>query len=323
LHTELDDIRAAFEHHIAFYGHVLHADRVDPEEARPDPGADAAADHPVNAPVVVPVDIPAEIPVKIPVDIVAKTATEPVAEPAPKPVSAPGAAAPAELRPASRPQPQPAPSSSGNAPSNKPTMYERITALIPPDSPLHGMKTLKEVEDYVANTHLIDLDKTRLNPVFGVGNPNADLLVIGEAPGADEDKKGEPFVGRAGQLLTQILEAIGFNRPDVYIANILKSRPPNNRDPLPEEIRAHMPILQKQIELIKPKVILCVGRTSGTSLLGTPSALKDMRSIFHDYHGIPVLVTYHPAALLRNPNWKRPTWEDVQLLRRKYDELTA
>jgi len=202
-------------------------------------------------------------------------------------------------------------------------MYDRITALIPADSPLHKMKTLEEVADYVANTQLIDLDASRLNPVFGVGNPNADLLVIGEAPGADEDKQGEPFVGRAGKLLTQILEAIGFHRPDVYIANILKSRPPNNREPLADEIRAHLPILHKQIELIKPKVILCVGRTSGTSLLGIQSSLKDMRSTFHDYHGIPVLVTYHPAALLRNPNWKRPTWEDVQLLRSKYDELTA
>ncbi|MDA1028480.1 MAG: uracil-DNA glycosylase [Bacteroidetes bacterium] len=204
-----------------------------------------------------------------------------------------------------------------------PDIYERIEALIPSDSPMHSMTTLQEVADYVANTHLIELDKTRLNPVFGVGNPNADLLVIGEAPGADEDKKGEPFVGSAGQLLTQILSAIGFERSDVYIANILKSRSPGNRDPLPEELKAHIPILHKQIALIKPKLILCVGRTSGTSLLDIDSSLKDMRGIFHDYYGIPVLVTYHPADLLQNPNWKRPTWEDVQLLRNKYDALTA
>lgn len=202
-------------------------------------------------------------------------------------------------------------------------MYDRIAALIPSDSPMHSMTTLQEVSDYVANTHLIELDKTRLNPVFGVGNPDANLLVIGEAPGADEDKKGEPFVGRAGQLLTQILGAIGFERGDVYIANILKSRPPGNREPLADEVKAHIPILHKQIVLIKPKLILCVGRTSGTSLLGMDASLKDMRGIFHDYYGIPVLVTYHPAALLRNPNWKRPTWEDVQLLRNKYDALTA
>jgi len=202
-------------------------------------------------------------------------------------------------------------------------IYEQIAELIPADSPLRGFSTLEEVQDWVANTELIELDRTRINPVFGVGNPNADLLVIGEAPGADEDQKGEPFVGRAGQLLTKILEAIGFARSDVYIANILKSRPPNNRDPLAEEVAAHLPILHKQISLIKPKLILCVGKTAGTSLLGLKSSLKDMRGTFHDYHGIEVMVTFHPAALLRNPNWKRPTWEDVQLLRTRYDELTA
>lgn len=201
--------------------------------------------------------------------------------------------------------------------------YARIAALIPADSPLHAMSSLEEVSAWVAGTELIDLDRTRKNPVFGVGHAEADLMVIGEAPGADEDEQGEPFVGRAGKLLTDILGAIGFERSDVYIANILKSRPPNNRDPLPDEVAAHIPILHKQIALIQPRLILCVGRTSGTSLLGRDSSLKDMRGIFHDYHGIEVMVTYHPAALLRNPNWKRPTWEDVQLLRRRYDELTA
>lgn len=202
-------------------------------------------------------------------------------------------------------------------------VYARIAGLIPEDSPLLAFATLDEVRAWVAATELIELDATRINPVFGVGNPQADLMVIGEAPGADEDKQGEPFVGRAGQLLTNILNAIGFERSDVYIANILKSRPPNNRDPKPDEIRAHIPILHKQIALIQPKLILCVGRTSGTSLLGMDSSLKDMRGTFHDYHGIPVMVTYHPAALLRNPNWKRPTWDDVQVLRKRYDELTA
>lgn len=199
--------------------------------------------------------------------------------------------------------------------------FARIEQLIPAESPLHRLKTLEETEQFVSGTVLIPLDETRTNPVFGVGNPKADLLVIGEAPGADEDKKGEPFVGRAGQLLTKILQAIGFEREDVYIANILKSRPPNNRDPLPGEIEAHIPVLYKQISLIQPKLILCVGKTAGTSLLGTKSSLAQMRSTFHDYHGLPVLVTYHPAALLRNPNWKRPTWDDVQLLRARYDEL--
>ena len=202
-----------------------------------------------------------------------------------------------------------------------PSPYTRIERLIPTESPLNRLSTLEEVASFVAATVLTPLDETRTNPVFGVGNSNADLLVIGEAPGADEDKQGEPFVGRAGQLLTKILQAIGFERNDVYIANILKSRPPNNRDPLPEEIEAHLPILHKQIALIRPKLILCVGKTAGTSLLNLKTSLAKMRGEFHDYHGLPVLVTYHPAALLRNPNWKRPTWEDVQLLRARYDEL--
>jgi uracil-DNA glycosylase len=201
--------------------------------------------------------------------------------------------------------------------------YDRIESLIPAESPIRDCETLQELSDYVRNTELIELDRTRLNPVFGVGNPDADLLVIGEAPGADEDKKGEPFVGRAGQLLTQILKAIGFERENVYIANILKSRPPKNRDPLPEEIAAHIPILYRQIGLIRPKLMLCVGRTAGNSLLGRNESLGAMRGDFQDFHGLPVLVTYHPAALLRNSNWKRPTWDDVQLLKKRHDELTG
>ncbi|MFQ5571947.1 MAG: uracil-DNA glycosylase [Rhodothermales bacterium] len=199
--------------------------------------------------------------------------------------------------------------------------WERIQALIPSESPLHTMTTLDEVADFVNNTVLIPLDEARLNAVMGVGNPNADLVVIGEAPGADEDKQGEPFVGRAGQLLNKILAAIHFNREDVYITNILKSRPPNNRDPLPAEVEAHIPILYKQLTLIKPLLILCVGRTAGNALLGRRSSLAVLRNTFHDYYGIPMMITYHPAALLRNPQWKRPTWEDVKLLRTRYDQL--
>jgi DNA polymerase len=229
--------------------------------------------------------------------------------------------------PVSEPQsdvpPEPDPTPKAESPHSEYDVYQRIAELIPEDSPLRTMDRLEEVQAWVATTELIELDRTRIKPVFGIGNPQANLMVIGEAPGADEDKQGEPFVGRAGKLLTQILKAINFERTDVYIANILKSRPPDNRPPKPEEVRAHLPILHKQIALIQPKLILCVGRTSGTSLLGKDSSLKDMRGIFHDYHGIPVMVTYHPAALLRNPNWKRPTWEDVQLLRKRYDELTA
>ncbi|HEX9659036.1 MAG TPA: uracil-DNA glycosylase [Rhodothermales bacterium] len=202
--------------------------------------------------------------------------------------------------------------------------FDRILALLPEDSPLRRLTTLDEVADYVARTILLPIDLNRTNPVPGVGNPNANLMVIGEAPGADEDRIGEPFVGRAGQLLDKILLAIHFTREDVYIANVLKSRPPGNRDPQPEEVAAHLPILLRQITLVKPKLVLCVGRIAGNYLLGTNTTLKTLRETrFHDFHGIPLKVTYHPAALLRSEQYKQPTWEDVKDLRARYDELVA
>lgn len=208
-------------------------------------------------------------------------------------------------------------------PSQDPTLspYERIESLIPEGHPLHEMTSLEEIRDWLAETVLVPIDENRINPVLGVGPADADLMIVGEAPGADEDKTGEPFVGRAGQLLDKILDAILFDRDEVYIANILKSRPPNNRDPLAEEVEAHIPILYKQIALIKPKMILAVGKSAGNGLLGRSSSLASLRGTFHDYYGIPLMVTYHPAALLRNQQWKRPTWEDVKLLRTRYDEL--
>lgn len=183
--------------------------------------------------------------------------------------------------------------------------------------------SLADLADFARNHIFTPIDETRKNLVFGVGNPNATLMVIGEAPGADEDAKGEPFVGKSGQLLTKILAAVHFNRPEIYIANILKSRPPNNRDPLPEEVKAHFPILVRQIELIQPKIILCAGRVAGNNLLGKSETMGKLRDGFHNFMGIPVVVTYHPAALLRNEQWKRPTWEDVQKLRAKHDELVG
>jgi|WetSurMetagenome_2_1015567.scaffolds.fasta_scaffold66081_2 uracil-DNA glycosylase len=167
------------------------------------------------------------------------------------------------------------------------------------------------------------LGKTRTKFVFGVGNPKAEVVVVGEAPGADEDAQGEPFVGRGGQLLNKILESIQFKREEVFICNILKCRPPNNRDPQPEEIEFCEPYLWKQLELIKPKMILCVGRIAGQSLLKTNASLTLLRGKVHDYRGIPLMVTYHPAALLRNPNWKRPCWEDVQQFRKLYEEMKS
>ncbi len=179
--------------------------------------------------------------------------------------------------------------------------------------------SLSDLDRHICNCTKCRLGVTRTKFVFGVGNPKADLLVIGEAPGADEDKQGEPFVGRAGQLLNKILEAVNFKREEVYIANILKCRPPENRRPHPDEVEQCEPYLWKQIELIKPKFILCLGLTAAQTLLKTQESLTNLRASVHNYHGVPTYVTYHPAALLRNPDWKRPTWEDVQKLRNAYD----
>lgn len=187
---------------------------------------------------------------------------------------------------------------------------------------LDKIQTLDALYEYCLGVEKLKTDLAGTQLVFGKGNPNADLLLIGEAPGAEEDKQGEPFVGRSGQLLTKILEAINFTRDQVYIANILKHRPPDNRNPTADERNRSLPYLLKQIELINPKLILCLGKISAETLLGISSTMKDMRGTFHIFsEKYELLVTYHPAALLRNPNWKRETWEDVQLLRKRYDEL--
>ncbi|WP_342227636.1 uracil-DNA glycosylase [Rickettsiella endosymbiont of Rhagonycha lignosa] len=173
----------------------------------------------------------------------------------------------------------------------------------------------------VNNCKSCNLYKTRSNPVFGVGNSDADLLVIGEAPGANEDKQGEPFVGRGGQLLTNMLSSIGFERGDYYIANILKSRPPNNRDPSLEEVKACTPYLLRQISLIKPKLILAVGRIAAHYLLSTDASMANLRgNLFHfGEKKIPLLVTYHPAYLLRSPREKRKAWQDMQCVKKQLD----
>lgn len=192
-----------------------------------------------------------------------------------------------------------------------------------PGEPWAGLQDLDQLNKAICTCQKCPLGSTRTKFVFGVGNPNADLVLVGEAPGADEDAQGEPFVGRAGQLLNKILEAISFKREEVFICNILKCRPPNNRDPLPEEVASCEPYLWKQLELIRPKLILCLGRIAAQVLLKTNDTLSSMRGKVHDYRGIPLMVTYHPAALLRNPNWKRPAWEDVQQMRKLFNELTA
>lgn len=186
-------------------------------------------------------------------------------------------------------------------------------------SGLANLETLDAVADAIAGCSLCALSSTALNHVPGEGNPQARFVVVGEAPGQTEDELGRPFVGKSGDLLTKILEAIGFKREDVFICNVLKHRPPGNRNPSSDEIHACRPFLLRQLELLEPKVILCVGTFAAQTLLATDAPIGKLRGVVHRYHGIPLVATYHPAALLRNPNWKRPAWEDVQLARRIFD----
>ena len=188
---------------------------------------------------------------------------------------------------------------------------------------LSSLTTLEAIAADIAKCTKCPLYSTALNPVPGEGNPNADLMCVGEAPGATEDETGRPFIGAAGQLLTKILAAINLPREQVYICNVLKHRPPGNRNPMPQEVTACSPYLIRQIELIKPKVILALGTFAAQTLLDTKTSIGKLRGQVHRYYGVPLVVTYHPAALLRNPGWKRPTWEDVQLARRILDSSNA
>jgi DNA polymerase len=185
--------------------------------------------------------------------------------------------------------------------------------------PLASLTSLAEVAQHVAACRGCTLHQTAKNPVPGEGNPHAGFVCVGEAPGQTEDELGRPFVGRAGDLLTKILEAIQLKREDVFICNVLKHRPPGNRNPAPDEIRACSPYLMRQLELLQPKVILALGTFASQTLLQTNQPIGKLRGLVHRFHGVPLIVTYHPAALLRNPAWKRPTWEDVQLARRIFD----
>lgn len=183
--------------------------------------------------------------------------------------------------------------------------------------------SLADIASAVAVCQKCSLFKEAAHSVPGEGNPDADFMCVGEAPGAKEDETGRPFVGQAGQLLTKILAAIDLKREDVFIGNVLKHRPPGNRNPLPDEVKACSPYLIRQIELIRPKVILALGTFAAQTLLDTKLTIGKLRGQVHRYYGVPLIVTYHPAALLRNPSWKRPTWEDVQLARRILDDARA
>ncbi|MEO8560701.1 MAG: uracil-DNA glycosylase [bacterium] len=197
------------------------------------------------------------------------------------------------------------------------TIGGAIRALL--DDPAARLQSLEEIAQVVAGCQRCPLYATAKNPVPGDGSAVADFMIVGEAPGANEDEQGIPFVGQAGQLLTKIIGAIDLRREDVFIANVLKHRPPGNRNPTPDEVTACSPYLVRQIELVKPKVILALGTFASQTLLETKLTIGKLRGQVHRYHGVPLIVTYHPAALLRNPSWKRPTWEDVQLARRILD----
>ena len=182
------------------------------------------------------------------------------------------------------------------------------------------MRTLEEVAERIRGTWCCQtLCPKRTNAVPGEGNPRARLVLVGEGPGATEDATGRPFVGAAGSLLDSILEAIEVPRSEVFITNVVKCRPPQNRKPLPDEIASCIPYLWRQLAIIKPAVILALGSTAAESLLGVKKSLTELRNKVHTYNGIPVVVTYHPAALLRNPNWKKSTWDDVRIARQLLD----
>jgi len=184
--------------------------------------------------------------------------------------------------------------------------------------PFQDVDSLESFRELICKCNKCPLSNTRTNFVFGVGNPHADIVFVGEAPGEKEDLIGEPFVGRAGKLLDKILEAINLTREDIYICNVLKCRPPRNRDPLPDEVSLCEPYLKTQLSMINPKLIVALGRVSACTILNTKEPLKNLRNRMFQYEGIDLLVTYHPAALLRNPNFKQSAWEDFQLIRDKY-----
>jgi len=198
----------------------------------------------------------------------------------------------------------------------KPESVNKTTQVFP--------EALSKLQQEVSICQNCELHQTRTQTVFGVGNTNADWLIIGEAPGADEDKQGEPFVGRAGQLLNSMLLAMGLQREQVFIANILKCRPPNNRDPKPEEVVACESYLRQQIGLIKPKMILAVGRIAAQNLLKVDTPIGKMRGNRYQYPDseLPVMVTYHPAYLLRSPREKRKVWEDLKLAMQLFREIS-
>ena len=200
-----------------------------------------------------------------------------------------------------------------SAPSVRPTaarveLFSRYPGL-------EKTATLTELREFIGDCQRCKLAPRRTNLVYGVGNPDADLMFVGEAPGADEDARGEPFVGRAGQLLTDIIErGMGMARADVYICNVIKCRPPDNRNPEPDEVVACEPFLMRQIDLVRPRVIVGLGTFAVQALLKVKTPISRLRGVWHDYRGIKMMPTFHPAYLLRSPSEKRVVWADIQLV---------
>ena len=261
-------------------------------------------------------------------------AMTPAAIPAPVVSAAPPVPAlPAAETPVAESEPMPkkssAPRMSGNSEAGKwrkdappipgPGLTVHPPALGLADDGISNLPTLEALANVVRTCTRCRLAETRTHAVPGEGNPEADFMCVGEGPGATEDETGRPFVGAAGQLLDQILGAIDLPRETVFIANIVKCRPPQNRKPLPDEAAACLPYLHRQIALVKPRVLLALGGTAAEHLLGVKKSLGDLRNQVHRYGDIPLVVTYHPAALLRNPNWKKPTWDDVRIARQLLD----
>jgi uracil-DNA glycosylase len=229
------------------------------------------------------------------------------------------AASPGETRePAGEVSPTPD-ASPGTAKLDAGLTYDPPAQDLFSSDPVQRATTLAEIADLVAGCTKCRLCEARTNTVPGEGAERARLVVVGEGPGKTEDQTGRPFVGKAGELLTKILSAIGLAREQVYICNVVKCRPPENRTPQYDEIAACVPYLFRQIELLAPSVILAMGNTAAQTLLNTKQSLGALRSKVHRFRGIPVIVTYHPAALLRNPNWKKPTWDDVRIAHRLLD----
>jgi DNA polymerase len=272
--------------------------RVAPDDRRPSPIAEPGAPQAPPAPPT------STLP---PAATAWRTAVEGVAEGAEAP-PAPAEPLPAWLAALGVPV-----GYAGGAQAARPGADPRVAALA----------DLASVAEAVRGCTACALARTARNPVPGEGNADAEFVCVGEAPGANEDEQGRPFVGEAGQLLTRILSAIGLSREEVFICNVLKHRPPGNRDPLPEEVRACQPFLVRQLELVRPRVILALGRFAAQTLLETAEPIGRLRGRVHRFRGVPVVVTYHPAALLRNEAWKRPTWHDVQLARRILDASRA